>query len=124
MGSDVALPAPQAGERVDEVLRVDRPEVVARLIEATGDPGDVDCTQFVLRVHEYIDEEMTETERERLRRHLAACAPCLDEYRRDVLLKALVRRSCACEQAPPTLRVNILTHISMTYVQRRDRPAG
>lgn len=71
-----------------------------------------DCSEVLLRVFEYIDEEMTEEDCERIRAHLDSCGPCMSEYHRDVLLKAIVRRSCTCEPAPAQLRLQILSSIT------------
>ena len=38
-------------------------------------------------------------------------------YERDLLLKALIRRSCGCETAPETLRMSIMTRITMIHVE-------
>lgn len=83
-----------------------------------------ECNDYVLRIFEYLDNELDDEGRARLKAHLDECPPCVDEYQLDALLKALVRRSCACEQAPDTLRAQILTRIStvqVTTVRVTDR---
>ena len=52
-----------------------------------------------------------------IREHLDDCGPCLRQYDLDVVLKALVRRSCGCEQAPADLRERILVQISQVRVE-------
>jgi len=42
---------------------------------------------------------------------------CLDEYQQDELLKAIIRRSCACEAAPEQLRTRILASITTVQVR-------
>lgn len=79
-----------------------------------------DCSEFSLRVYEYIDAEMTPGDRERLRAHLDECGSCLNEYERDMVLKALVRRSSPCQPAPTTLRMQILARITTVSVEVRD----
>lgn len=74
------------------------------------------CREYVAQLHSYLDGELTDAERLVLRQHLESCPPCLDEYERDAMLKALVRRSCPCEKAPATLRTQILTRISVQIV--------
>lgn len=74
------------------------------------------CHEFVAQLHSYVDGELTEDELVVLRQHLDSCAPCLDEYQRDAMLKALVRRSCPCEEAPATLRTRIMGRISVQKV--------
>lgn len=85
-----------------------------------GLSGGSDCSEVLLRVFEYIDEEMTDEDCTRVREHLEACGPCMTEYHRDLLIKALVRRSCACEQAPPTLRLQIMARITTVSYELRD----
>ncbi|WP_313566270.1 mycothiol system anti-sigma-R factor [Mobilicoccus sp.] len=80
-----------------------------------------DCSEFRLRVFEYIDAEMDEGDCDRIKAHLDACSPCMTEYERDLVLKALVRRSCACQPAPRTLRMQIMAQI--TTFEVREEPA-
>ena len=75
----------------------------------------IDCSQTMYRMTEYLDGEMTESDCESFARHLRECPPCLDEYQRDQALKALIRRSCACEQAPVQLRTQIIASITIEY---------
>ncbi|HYO86346.1 MAG TPA: mycothiol system anti-sigma-R factor [Dermatophilaceae bacterium] len=82
----------------------------------TADPNaPSDCSTVLMRVFEYIDHEMTEEDCTRFRDHLEACGPCMSEYHRDLLIKALVQRSCACEPAPRTLRMQIMAQITTVY---------
>lgn len=78
-----------------------------------------ECRRVVDQIYAYLDGELEAFEVERLRAHLEDCPPCVTEYERDQLLKALIRRSCACEPAPATLRMQILTQITTVTVQVR-----
>ena len=81
------------------------------------------CDDYIAHLYEYVDGELSAQECADLKAHLEGCPPCLDEYQRDLLLKALIRRSCQCEQAPDTLRTQIMTQIttvSITQVQYGD----
>lgn len=80
----------------------------------------LDCSQIVLRVFEYIDKETTPDDTALIRSHLDGCAHCLDEYERDVLLKAIVRRSCAGQSAPGALRTRILSRLTMVTVENEQ----
>ncbi|MFP5417258.1 MAG: mycothiol system anti-sigma-R factor [Actinomycetes bacterium] len=83
----------------------------------------VDCSYVEARLHQFLDNELSEPEADELRRHIDACAHCLDETDLLDALKKLVRRSCACE-APESLRMRIVTQIqqvSYTRVQYRPR---
>ncbi|MDO5710221.1 MAG: mycothiol system anti-sigma-R factor [Micrococcales bacterium] len=83
--------------------------------ELGHDHAGADCSEIVMRVFEYIDRETTPEDGERIRAHLDGCAQCLDEYERDLLLKALVRRSCAGEAAPGRLRAQIMSRITTVH---------
>ncbi len=76
-----------------------------------GDPHDEDCREVLDEVYAYLDKEVTRMDVERIKHHLAECAPCLQQYDLEEALKALVRRSCH-EPAPETLRVRIMTQIT------------
>jgi mycothiol system anti-sigma-R factor len=71
-----------------------------------------DCADVVLRLFEFVDNETEPLDRERIQLHLEECGSCLAEYERDRLVKELVRRACACEQAPAALRSQIMTRIT------------
>ncbi len=53
----------------------------------------------------------------KIKQHLDECGPCLRQYDLDEAVKALVRRSCACETAPDQLRLRILTRITEVRVE-------
>jgi mycothiol system anti-sigma-R factor len=75
------------------------------------------CGEVLQRVYELLDGEMSQDDVARLKRHLDECGPCLAEYNLDVMLKALLRRSCACEEAPVSLRQRIMVQITEVGVQ-------
>ena len=59
----------------------------------------------------------------RVRAHLEECADCMSAYECDLLLKALVRRSCGRVPAPDTLRVSIVSSITTIHVGIEERRA-
>lgn len=73
-----------------------------------GKPHDMDCSEALLRVYEYLDHEMDGGATDRIRVHLAECGPCLREYGIEEEVKALVQRSHRCDQAPGSLRSRVL----------------
>jgi mycothiol system anti-sigma-R factor len=75
------------------------------------------CGEVLRRVYELLDGEMSPDDVRRLKRHLDDCGPCLAEYNLDVMLKALLRRSCACEEAPVSLRQRIMVQITEVRIQ-------
>ena len=84
-----------------------------------GKEHETPCGEVLQRVFEYLDGEMADLDCAKIRVHLEECAGCLDEYHQDELLKAIVRRSCACETAPEDLRSRILASITVQTVQIR-----
>jgi len=91
----------------------------------TAEPlNPTDCSEFRLRVYEYIDAEMDDDDRDRIKAHLEECGPCMSEYERDLVLKALVRRSCASRPAPRTLRLQIMARITTITVTEQPPADG
>jgi mycothiol system anti-sigma-R factor len=84
-----------------------------------GRPHETDCREVLDRVYEYLDGEMSDLDAARIQQHLEECGPCLSEHDLDRMLKALLRRSCSCEQAPEELRARILVRISEVRIQYR-----
>lgn len=82
-----------------------------------GSPDDVDCEAVLAQLFSYLDSEETILDPDVIRQHLADCAPCMSNHDREAALKALVRRSCACEPAPETLRVRIVESIRVRIVR-------
>ena len=81
-----------------------------------GDAAGSDCSEVLHRVYEYLDGEMTPDDTVKIKHHLDECGPCLQEYDLDQALKALVKRSCACEEAPVELRTQIMARITTLRV--------
>ena len=73
---------------------------------------DDTCDEVLKHLFEYLDSEMTATDAEKMRVHVAECNPCLAELGVDEMVKRLLRRSCT-EQAPDHLRVRIRTQITL-----------
>jgi mycothiol system anti-sigma-R factor len=82
-----------------------------------GKEHETPCGEVLQRVFEYLDGEMAELDCAKIKTHLEECSGCLDEYQQDELLKAIVRRSCACESAPEQLRTRILATITTLQVR-------
>ena len=82
-----------------------------------GNHHETDCSEVLDRVFEYLDNEMGELDCAKIAQHLRECGPCLEEYDLDKALKALIRRSCACEPAPEELRTRIMTRITSIRVE-------
>ncbi len=82
-----------------------------------GNPHDEDCRDILDKVYSYLDQEVTRDDVAKIRHHLDECGPCLQQYDLETALKALVKRSCACEPAPAELRLRIMTQITTIRVQ-------
>ena len=72
--------------------------------------GD-DCAKAIEQVYAYLDGEIDDTECAEIRRHLEDCAPCLRQYGLEQVFKALVARSCGCDETPPDLRDKLLVRL-------------
>lgn len=84
---------------------------------AYGEDDVAHCGEVLQRVFELLDGEMDERDVARLKAHIDDCSPCLQEYNLDIMLKALLRRSCGCEEAPVELRRRIMVQITEVRVQ-------
>jgi mycothiol system anti-sigma-R factor len=80
--------------------------------QGPGEAAGSDCSEVLHRVYEYLDGEMTHADTVKIKHHLEECGPCLQEYDLDQALKALVKRSCACEEAPVGRRTQIMGGIT------------
>jgi mycothiol system anti-sigma-R factor len=88
-----------------------------------GNPHEMDCSEVLDKVYEFLDGEVSEADRARIGQHLDECGPCLRQYGLERAVKALVLRSCTCDQAPEQLRVRIVARIrqiSITYRAQDD----
>ncbi len=77
-----------------------------------GDPHEMDCREALIRTQEFIDHELPTADQQRIQQHLDECGPCLAEYGLETAFRNLLRRSCACEPAPPSLRARIIVQIT------------
>ncbi len=77
--------------------------------------GESECEHALVHLNEYLDSEMTPADEQRMRDHLAHCAPCLAELSAEELVKQLVKRSCV-ERAPEALRLRIHTQLTVMSI--------
>lgn len=73
------------------------------------------CTEVLSLVYVYIDDECEETKSIEVTTHLEECGPCAEIVRVQRVIKARVKSSCECAEAPETLRTSIVTSIRATY---------
>lgn len=82
-----------------------------------GNPHEVDCSEILGRVYEYIDNELDTRDCLTVRKHLDECGPCLEKYGLEEAVKAIVHRSCGCDDVPRDLRSKVLLRIDAVRVE-------
>jgi mycothiol system anti-sigma-R factor len=82
-----------------------------------GNPHEVDCAEIIGLVYEYIDNELPLADCAKVRQHLDECGPCLAKYGLEEAVKALVQRSCGCDEVPRDLRNKVLTRIQQVRLE-------
>jgi mycothiol system anti-sigma-R factor len=82
-----------------------------------GNPHETDCGEVLEKLYAYLDGELVGHDLGKIKQHLDECGPCLSEHDLDLVLKALVRRSCGGECAPENLRAKIMLQISEVRLQ-------
>jgi mycothiol system anti-sigma-R factor len=72
-------------------------------------------------VYLYLDLECADDRRDKIRKHLDECSPCLREYGIEQEVKALVARCCGAETAPVELRERLRLKISQFVLEADSR---
>lgn len=83
-------------------------------------PTASDCSEALLRVFEFLDGEMEPGDHAKIRAHLETCGECMRQYDLDHMVKIVVKRSCAPEQAPTQLRATILRRLTVYRLDQTD----
>lgn len=78
---------------------------------------DCGCEDLASRLYQLLDAELDESECRRLQRHVDECPACHEAADAEQHLRSLIRRSCA-ERAPDSLRVRVITQITVLRTQR------
>lgn len=73
------------------------------------------CTEVLSMVYVYIDNECEEMKSFEVTTHLEECGPCAEVVQVERVIKARIKSSCECTEAPETLRTSIVTSIRATY---------
>ncbi|MGA5818908.1 mycothiol system anti-sigma-R factor [Kitasatospora sp. NPDC094028] len=88
-----------------------------------GDPHETECGEVLDHLYEFLDNEMAEGDCAKLREHFDECSPCLKQYGLEQAIKALIKRSCGCDDTPADLRGKVLARIdSIRAGQRSGEP--
>ena len=82
-----------------------------------GNPHDIDCSEVLDDVYEYLHDEMAPDRIEEIRRHLDECSPCLEQYGLEEAVREVLLRSCSCEHAPESLLVSVRARITQIRVE-------
>lgn len=82
-----------------------------------GERHDIDCDMVLAEMYAYLDGETTPEQLSKIAQHLAECPPCLREHDVEAALRLMVRRSCVCEPAPPSLHARIIARITTIQIQ-------
>jgi len=82
-----------------------------------GTPHDTDCAEVIEKVYFYLDGEIDEETRHKLREHLDECAPCLRKYGVEQDVKALVARCCGSDVAPEGLRERLTVRLQAVRIE-------
>ena len=69
-----------------------------------------DCDDVLRELYEFLDDELTSHNRERIRHHLEACAHCFEAFDFEAELRVVIAQKCR-DQAPPGLLDRIRTAI-------------
>lgn len=77
------------------------------------------CAEVIAEVWTLLDGECTPETREKLRKHLEECPPCLRLYGLEERIKGLIATKCRGEKAPDGLRERLRIEISRTTIIRR-----
>lgn len=80
-------------------------------------PGNIDCDDVLTDLYRYLDDETDDELRNRIRRHLDGCAPCLKQYGLEQDVRSLVARCCGNDQAPPALHERIRVRITELTIE-------
>lgn len=81
---------------------------------------DTDCSEFMLRIYEYMDGEMRAEEHLRFEAHVRECRPCLQQHDVDQTVRGLIRRVTPNAVAPESLRAAIVARIMTIQVDPRQ----
>jgi mycothiol system anti-sigma-R factor len=81
------------------------------------EPSDTECAEALDRVYTYLDGEIEDLDKAKIRQHLDECAPCLRQYGIEQEVKVLVARCCGSETASIELRERVLTRIAEVRVE-------
>jgi mycothiol system anti-sigma-R factor len=77
-----------------------------------------ECAELIAEVWTLLDGECTPETRQKLKKHLDECPPCLRIFGIEEQFKALIATKCSGDRAPESLRERLRLEISRTTIIR------
>lgn len=77
----------------------------------------VDCSETIERLYHYLDGELTDERRIKIRHHLDDCAPCVGAFDFESDLRKLIANRCK-DHVPDSLRQRV--HDAISEEERRQ----
>ncbi len=74
--------------------------------------GSLECQEVLARLYSFLDGELTDERRQKIRLHLDDCSPCLEAYEFETELRQMVANRLR-DRVPEVLRVKISQLIEM-----------
>ena len=66
-----------------------------------------DCNETLRELYQYLDGDLTETDRNHIQHHLDDCSPCLEAFDFEADLRRVIANRCR-DEVPDDLRARIL----------------
>ncbi len=71
-----------------------------------------DCEAALAEIYTFLDGELTDDRRSRIRTHLDDCSPCLEVFDFEAELRIVIKQKCQ-DQVPETLRRRIFDSLGV-----------
>lgn len=101
-----------------------------RMVDPTMSHGDhhhdhdaIDCQQVLAELSVFLDGELTEERRFRIRQHLDDCNPCLEVFDFEAELRQVIKSHCR-DPVPPELRKRVVDGLRKLMQDSGADPAG
>ena len=81
-----------------------------------GNPHETRLLRGPRRGLRFLDGELDDEGKHKIREHLDECSPCLRQFGIEQEVKLLVARCCGSDRAPESLRVRIVARLTEVQV--------
>ena len=75
---------------------------------------EIDCSEVVRDLYFFLDGEITETMRQRIKIHLDDCSPCLEAFDFEAELRQMISLRCR-EEPPADFRARIVSVLQVEF---------